>query len=36
MSAIEKLKSKYKTWKFKKNMKQFDKLNEKLLSKYLK
>ena len=36
MSTIEKLKAKYKAWKFKKNMKQFDKLNEKLLLKYLK
>ena len=35
MSAIEKLKAKYKAWKFKKNMEKFDALNDKLLSKYL-
>lgn len=35
MSAIEKLKLKYKAWKFKKNMKKFDEFNQKLLNKYL-
>lgn len=35
MSTIQKLKAKYKTWKFKKNMKKFDDFNEKLLNKYL-
>lgn len=36
MSAIRRLKEKYKAWKFRKNMEKFDDFNEKLLSKYLK
>lgn len=36
MSIIQKLKMKYKTWKFKRNMKKFDNFNDKLLEKYLK
>lgn len=35
MSTIQKLKARYKAWKFKKNMEKFDKFNEKLLRKYL-
>ena len=34
-AAINKIKTKYKAWKVRRNMKRFDNLNDKLLSKYL-